>query len=168
MLDRLGLPGTIFVPTAWVDRGGPMAWPDFDRYLATEHAHELAPLSWEALASLADRGWEIGSHTRSHARLTDLDGGALADELAGSRADCEERLGRPCTSVAYPYGAVDRRVVEAAGRAGYRAGAGLPRALHRPRPLDWPRIGVFQGDSFDRFQKKTSRVRRWAIGRLEP
>ena len=87
-------------------------------------------MTWDrARRSSQDAGWEVGSHTRSHPRLSQVEDDAeLADELEGSRRVCEERLGRPCQSIAYPYGDHDERVVAAAGRAGYRYGLTLPDA----------------------------------------
>src|SRR5439155_25811028 len=118
--------------TDWPDRDGPMSWPGISQWVRTEHEEELRCLSWDQLRHLADDGWEVGSHTRSHPRLPELDDVALAEELAASRTRCEERLGRACPSIAYPYGAVDERVVDAAGRAGYRFGFSLPQAFHPP------------------------------------
>ena len=164
MLSRLGLPGTVFVPTALFGRPGPMCWPGTDRWLGTPHEDRLRSMSWSDLESLADAGWEVGSHARTHSRLTQLDDEPLEAELRGSRADCEDRLGRPCRSIAYPYGDVDARVVRAARRAGYTAAAALPMRLHRRRPLEWPRVGIYRNDPFPRFKAKVSRGRRHLIG----
>ncbi len=65
-------------------------------------------MDWEDLRQLTDVGWEIGSHTCTHPRLTRLDDAALCIELEGSRNDCLENIGR-CDSLAYPYGDVDER-----------------------------------------------------------
>jgi peptidoglycan/xylan/chitin deacetylase (PgdA/CDA1 family) len=156
ILSGLGLPGTVFVPTDFPDSGAPLRWPGVDHWLDTPHARELEPLSWSGLRELADRGWEVGSHTRSHPHLTGLEDGQLADELAGARQALEERMGRPCPSIAYPYGEVDARVVAAAGAAGYVTGAGLPPRIHSPRPLEWPRVGIYHVDSARRFAVKVS------------
>ena len=78
------------------------------------------------LAELADAGWEVGSHTRSHPRLPQVDDAALARELGDSRELIAERLGRPCESIAYPYGDFDERVVRATAAAGYRPRARSP------------------------------------------
>jgi peptidoglycan/xylan/chitin deacetylase (PgdA/CDA1 family) len=164
LLSSLGLPGTLFVPTLWVGAGAAVAWRGFDRYIGGPHSTELLPMSWAEVASLADAGWEIGSHTRSHRDLTTLDEASLADELAGSRADCEQRLGRACLAIAYPYGRVDARVVAAADRAGYVAGAALPARIHRHSRLRWPRVGVYANDSAARFRAKASPVRRRLVG----
>jgi len=160
VLDRLGIPATIFVPTRYVDAGSPLAWPGTDHWLATDDARELAPLSWEQLRGLANDGWEIGSHTVSHPVLPELDDAALAEELVASRRACEAGMGRACTSLAYPYGAVDPRVVAAANRAGYRAAATLPKRLHPEEPLAWPRVGVYERDVPWRLRLKVDRSAR--------
>jgi peptidoglycan/xylan/chitin deacetylase (PgdA/CDA1 family) len=158
ILERLDLPGTVFAPTRFAGGEQLASWPGVDVYLGGPDEHELAVMSWRELAGMASVGWEIGSHTRSHPRLTHLQDEDLMEELRGSREDCERQLGGPCHSVAYPYGDTDARVATAAFKAGYVAGAGLPRAhrLHRPSALNWPRIGVFHGDNRGRFRLKVS------------
>jgi len=158
IMERLELPGTVFVPTRFAGGGQLASWPGVDVYLDGPDGHELAVMSWQELAGMASIGWEVGSHTRSHPRLTRLRDEELKEELGGSRQDCERQLGGPCHSVAYPYGDTDARVVAAAADAGYLAAAGLPRAhrLHRPSALNWPRIGVFYGDGRGRFRLKVS------------
>ena len=156
ILDRLGLPGTVFVPTDWPGRGEPMHWPGIDQWMGTEFEPELRSLTWEQLAGLAADGWEIGSHTRSHPHLTTLDDRTLDEELRGSRAECERRLERSCTTLAYPYGDYDARVAAAAGRAGYDAACTLPARIHPARPLEWPRVGVYHEDSERRYRLKVS------------
>jgi peptidoglycan/xylan/chitin deacetylase (PgdA/CDA1 family) len=147
ILDRLGMPASVYVPTAWPEREAPMSWAGIDQWLGGPHEGELRCMSWDELRGLADHGWEVGSHTRSHPRLTEVgDDGTLTDELAGSRADCEAALGRPCDTLAYPYGAVDERVEAAAGRAGYAYAVSLPHGLHERRPLCWPRVGIYHAD----------------------
>jgi peptidoglycan/xylan/chitin deacetylase (PgdA/CDA1 family) len=140
IMGKLGLPGTVFVPTSFPDNGRPMAWPGQEDWIGTEHERELACMSWAELRELADRGWEIGSHTRSHPRLTAVGDGPLQEELRGSRADCEEHLGRPCRSLAYPYSDFNADVVRAAREAGYLL-AGIERGEPvAPLPLQWPGV----------------------------
>jgi peptidoglycan/xylan/chitin deacetylase (PgdA/CDA1 family) len=155
-LTRLGLVGTVFVPTDFPGAGRPLVWPGVDHWVGGSFEHELAPLSWEEVESLVERGWEIGSHTCSHPHLTALPDDALDEELERSRRECEQRLGRPCTSLAYPYGDYDERVIAAAGRAGYQCAGTLPGRLHPSRPLAWPRIGIYHADGDRRFRLKIS------------
>ncbi len=156
ILDRLGLPATVFAPTAGVDAGRPLSWPGIAQWLGGADERELTPMSWTELRELADAGWQIGSHTVSHPHLTQLDDEALAHELSHSKTVCEERLGVPCESLAYPYGDVDARVIAATARAGYATAAALPSRLGAREPLDWPRIGIYRRDDERRFRVKVS------------
>jgi peptidoglycan/xylan/chitin deacetylase (PgdA/CDA1 family) len=158
VLERLGLVGTIYVPTSWPDREEPMAWPGIDNWLDTEHRDELVCASWDELRGIADRGWEIASHTRTHPELPSLDDAALAEELATSRRIVEERIGAPCRTIAYPYGFQDARVRAAARDAGYAAGAALSRIYRTGDPMAYPRVGLYPGDDGLRYRAKVSRV----------
>jgi peptidoglycan/xylan/chitin deacetylase (PgdA/CDA1 family) len=158
ILSHLGLVGTVFASTSFIGSGAAMSWAGIEGWLGGPHEAELMPMSWPELDWLACRGWEVGSHGSSHRRMTELDDAALERELRDSRVACEQRLSRPCMSIAYPYGDVDARVVAAARDAGYRTGAALPSRWHRPRPLETPRIGVYRGDAGVRFRLKTSRA----------
>jgi peptidoglycan/xylan/chitin deacetylase (PgdA/CDA1 family) len=114
-------------------------------------------MTWDELRLLVDAGWEIGSHTCSHPRLTTLGDVALIDELERSRARCESAVQTPCTSLAYPYGDVDHRVAAATARAGYRAAGSLPERWLRGRaPFQWPRIGIYHVDDGLRYRMKVS------------
>ncbi len=49
-----------------------MAWPGIDQWLGGAHEHELAPMSWEELGALADRGsrpFDAARAPRSTARV---------------------------------------------------------------------------------------------------
>jgi peptidoglycan/xylan/chitin deacetylase (PgdA/CDA1 family) len=146
-MARLGIPGTIYVPTGYADTDRPMAWDGYDIWKGTEHEHELLCMSWEELRGLAADGWEIGSHTKTHPRLARVGEAQIEAELTESRAECEERMGLPCTSIAYPYSDYDERAVRAAAAAGYRFAVTVPRGPAPALALQWPRVGVYHGDS---------------------
>jgi peptidoglycan/xylan/chitin deacetylase (PgdA/CDA1 family) len=156
LLRSLGVPATVFVPTRFAGTPEPMAWPGIDHWLGGEHEDELRCMTWDELGQLDEAGWEIGSHTHTHPALTALDDDALQRELRESREICSDRIGRPCTSLAYPFGAYDDRVVAAADRIGYEAAGTLPARLHKPAPLAWPRVGVYHGDTESSFKLKVS------------
>src|SRR5580692_3867363 len=81
ILERLGLPATVFAPADFIGSEQPMTWTGIDRWLGGPHERELMPMSWAELQTLAESGWEIGSHTGSHPHLTQIDDDALLDEL---------------------------------------------------------------------------------------
>jgi peptidoglycan/xylan/chitin deacetylase (PgdA/CDA1 family) len=161
ILEAYGMPGTVFVATDFVGTERPMRWPGIDHWLDGPHASELMPMSWEEARELTEMGWEIGSHTCSHPRLTELDDARLREELEASRARCEEALEQPCESLAYPYGDVDSRVAEAARAAGYSAAAALLAEPGPPSSYRWPRIGIYHVDDDRSFRLKVWRPLRW-------
>jgi peptidoglycan/xylan/chitin deacetylase (PgdA/CDA1 family) len=164
VLRELGVVGTVFAPTDYVTRHAPLAWLGLDHWQRGPDAAELTPMTWDDLGELAEVGWEIGSHTRTHPPLTTLEDDALAAELGGSRQECAERIGRPVTAIAYPYGNLDRRVARGAQRAGYEAAAALTLSADRLDPYRYPRIGIYHKDSGRRFGLKTGRWSRSSFG----
>jgi len=98
--------------------------------------------------ALAEAGMELGAHSQTHADLRLLDGRELAYELTESKAAVERITGRPCRTIAYPYGNRDEGVVEATVEAGYElAFAWLPgpwRQLEAPRLPAPPRHGALR------------------------
>jgi peptidoglycan/xylan/chitin deacetylase (PgdA/CDA1 family) len=156
ILERYGVVASVFAPTDFIGSERPMRWSGIERWHGGPHERELTPLSWVELRKLVTAGWEVGSHTASHPHLTHLEPAALADELIRSKAACEQQLARPCTSIAYPYGDVDRSVVAAAAQAGYDAAAALPTRTHPRDALLWPRIGIYHVDDDLRFRLKVS------------
>lgn len=79
-------------------------------------------MTLDNLKELAAAGMTIGSHTRSHPRLYQMtDPDKLWDEIAGSKAILEKKLGRPVEYFAYPYGKETEQSVALVKQAGYKA-----------------------------------------------
>lgn len=109
-------------------------------------------LSPRQLRELADRGHEIGSHGMTHADLTLLDKSALREELRRSRATLEDLIGRPVTSISFPFGSCNQRVWDTARECGYRAAAvyGVPSRC----PDALPVRGVYAFDTAEQIAEK--------------
>jgi len=90
------------------------------------------------------QGLTLGSHSRTHPRLTEVDDAALAAELDGSIADMERELGTRPTSFCYPYGDVDARVADAV-RARFERACTTELAVLPPVPdaHRLPRLDAF-------------------------
>jgi peptidoglycan/xylan/chitin deacetylase (PgdA/CDA1 family) len=155
ILDRYGYPGTVFTVAAFADSGAALSWPGIEHELVPASAGDLEPLGWDELAALRDRGWEVGSHTVTHALLTGADDARLAAELADSRRTIADRLGG-CETVAYPYGVADARVAAAARRAGYAAACTLTGAHVADEQYLRPRVGMGSADTGPRLRAKLS------------
>jgi peptidoglycan/xylan/chitin deacetylase (PgdA/CDA1 family) len=162
VLRALSIAATLFVPTALIGQRDPFTWPGLEHAADGGDRGELAGLAWDGVTELAAEGWEIGSHTRTHPRLTELGDRALATELHRSREECAAALDRPCDALAYPYGALDERVVAAAAEAGYRAAASPPGLRYGHAALTFPRIGLYQRDLGARLAAKLSPATRRA------
>ena len=125
---------------------------------AAEGEPQVPLLAGDQIREMQDQGIEFGSHTLSHARLTDLDPGRLAAELEGSRRAVEQRTGRPVLSICYPYGAVSAAVKEAAERAGYAFGVASDSGPSRIGEdlFEIRRVQVFPRTDLWGFWRKTS------------
>ncbi|MEM6329350.1 MAG: polysaccharide deacetylase family protein [Planctomycetota bacterium] len=118
LLLRKRLPVTYFVATDNLRTGTP-----FPHDVAA--GVKLRPNSVEEVRAMAGAGVEIGAHTRTHAdlgRVVDHD--RLVSELAGSKHDLEQTLGRAVRYFAFPFGLHENlspeafRVARLAGLAG--------------------------------------------------
>lgn len=82
-------------------------------------------MTWQELRELADQPHaQIGAHTRTHLQLAGQRRGLQHEEVVGSVEDLRQRLGRPVTSFAYPFGS-PRAVGELAPRLVREAGCRL-------------------------------------------
>lgn len=133
ILTELALPFTVFVTSEFVRNG---------------KAGFLSPAALRTLAAFP--GARIGAHGATHTALTQCDPKTLRNELSSSRHYLEDLLGREVRTMAYPYGAADRRVRDAALAAGYRLGAcslaGINRAQRDPMLLARTEIVAFDNE----------------------
>src|SRR4029079_9122794 len=91
----------------------------------------------------------------------------LRRELEASRTDVEGRIDGPCTSLAFPYGDFDARVVAATRAARFTAAGALAGRVREPGALTWPRVGIYYKDVGFRFRAKASpAVRRFRATQL--
>ncbi len=92
-------------------------------------------LTWEQLRSMQRGGVVCGSHTITHPVLSRLDSQTLLRELRDSRLLLEQKLGRPVTDFAFPFGKAEDNIgvtsVELAG-CGYRSAATTTPGTNRP------------------------------------
>jgi len=102
---------TVFVCSGMLGQPHPSFPPDAGVRLMTA----------EELRRLADfDSIEIGSHTRRHTNLGEADAEQAYEEMVASKHELEELIGRPVSSLAYPYCSYSRACPEAAKRAGYK------------------------------------------------
>jgi peptidoglycan/xylan/chitin deacetylase (PgdA/CDA1 family) len=94
-------------------------------FVVTDYIGRPGFISWPQLHTLLTDGMTIGSHTRSHPRLTKIrDPEKLWDQIYNSKAILETQLEAPVEEFAYPYGLHNAKAAAAVKQAGYRAGRG--------------------------------------------
>jgi peptidoglycan/xylan/chitin deacetylase (PgdA/CDA1 family) len=155
LLARLGLPCTVFACTDHADTGRPID-SELQRLQPPEVADELRTMDWDRLRAVAATGVVVGSHSVTHASLTQLSDADLAHELRDSREKIEAELAQPCRLLAYPYGDEDERVRTAARGAGYEAAFSMPGSVLKRDAYRLPRVGINRRDGVLRARMKTS------------
>lgn len=145
LLERFGFPATVFLTSGWVaDAGRNAAGRPLDRMLC-----------WSQVREAADTGVEIAGHSHSHPQLDQLPDDRLRLELRRNKELLEERVGRPVSTMAYPYGYSSARVRRAVRAAGYRAACAVNNAIAADRHdiLALPRLTVGRATTPARFAR---------------
>ncbi len=139
----------------------------FIRELAEEAQGVEAPetqrrfLNWDEARDMIRGGMVIGSHTRAHHVLSQLEPQRQFEELSGSRAILKENLGVEPEVVAYPVGGkatFNSKTQMLAREAGYRAAFSFHGGMNLPgktNPFDVKRA-VVVGQSLNRFRVQTA------------
>lgn len=137
LMKRYGFRGVIFLVTSWIGDGPPR--PHFGQEglpltpshrdcedLIQQGSADQAMLRWSEIEAMrADGVFEFHSHTHTHTRW-DLGpdkankNAHMAEELAGSRAVLQERLGEVSPHFCWPQGYFDDDYVRIAQGAGFR------------------------------------------------
>lgn len=117
ILRRVGWSGTAFIVSRQV--GGTNAWDP--------GAPPARMLDEAGLRALVAEGFEVGSHTRHHRRVTTLGEAEVEPELAGSRRDLEDVVGCRVGSFAFPYGTHNMEALCRVSATGYEAAVTLKR-----------------------------------------
>ena len=123
--------------------GGRSTW------LLKEKGIEFPLMDWGMVRNLFAAGCECGAHSMSHPHLATLAPDACRRELHESRLLLEDRLGRPVTHLAYPFGSYDERVRGIAAETGYRSACSARIGLSPPDDdsLALQRVPVLGGES---------------------
>lgn len=78
-------------------------------------------MTWNDVRSVIASGFNVGSHTISHANLAAISEVEASRELQDSKNLIEKNTQIRCHHICYPYGAFTDRVAEIAGQVGYEA-----------------------------------------------
>ena len=112
VLDPLGIKALFFIPSDFIDITGLEAQKSF---IATkifggminpeQVPKNSRPMTWGDIKAVVAAGHEVGSHTCSHMRLSDITiRQRLEHEVIDSKARLEQMLGMAVTHFAFPFG----------------------------------------------------------------
>ncbi|MDQ3823783.1 MAG: polysaccharide deacetylase family protein, partial [Actinomycetota bacterium] len=145
VLRSLRLAATLFVVT---ERMG-----DANRWEAEGPLAGRPLVSWDDAHELERDGLALGAHTRTHPILTDITPDEVDAEVAGSREDLRDALGRTVETFAYPFGRWDEATAQAVEAAGFGCAVSvrMGRNCAATSPYALRRVEIRGDDSFVRF-----------------
>lgn len=130
VLKKYGVRATIFLVTDRVDRassgdreaGSSVPTHRESKELVRAGEQRRVVLNWDHVREMTESGIvAFFSHTMTHARCDTLSADGLLGELRESREAIEEKTGRPCRYLCWPYGRTSPAAVETAKHVGYQA-----------------------------------------------
>jgi peptidoglycan/xylan/chitin deacetylase (PgdA/CDA1 family) len=112
ILSERGFQATVFVSPAVTDGRTSFSW----------YREQQPPLlNWDDIVELdRDATLRFEAHSLTHPNLPALDEAAATEEIAGSKRELENRLGRIVRAFSYPAGLYDEREARIVAEAGYR------------------------------------------------
>jgi peptidoglycan/xylan/chitin deacetylase (PgdA/CDA1 family) len=147
ILQRYGVPSTLYLATDYVDRQ------------RSFRAEGLA-LSWAAVADMAASGvWSMESHTHTHALLDRTPDSAVADELDRSIELIGEHTGRAPAHFAYPKALAGTAAADRAVRERFRSASLSGTRVNpfgRTDPWALARSSIQIGDAMTWFRRKAA------------
>jgi len=138
---------------------------------ASPRQRGVRSLTWGMGRSMHDAGFTVGSHTRSHALLTNETDDLVRDEVTSSRAALEAHLDAPVSHFAYPDGRFNSAALVAVDDAGYNFA--YTTCVHRDpiRPeLTISRVVLWEHSAVDAIGRFSAAILRcqakgWLTGR---
>lgn len=152
IMAEYGWPATVFVVSDTLGPGGKAVdWVDG----APPGSRQTLTIA--QLQELVDTGFDVQSHSAAHRDLTTLDEEECRQDLAKSKEQLEDVLGRPVEHLAYPRGRHNPTARRAAEAAGFRWGFSLPEVSEEVNRMAVPRVGIFPGNGPRTLAVKTRR-----------
>ncbi len=129
-------------------------------FMVTDNFGRADRLTWSNAREMLRKEISFQSHTKSHPDLTQLSDKQLNHELSDSKLILEQGLNIVVSSVAYPAGEFDKRVISMCKRTGYSAawkkGGGPVEPQNASKPYELPRIRIHGRTDFAKFKKRVS------------
>lgn len=110
ILEKYGFPSALYPVSD--DLGEIASWPKTVN-------QDLKIISERELKILSQRGVEIGAHSKSHVKLTQVPHATAVLEVRESKLKLEHIIGKEIKSFSYPHGDYDKSIVRIIANAGF-------------------------------------------------
>ena len=150
ILERYGIPATVFVTVGEVDR--------------KEMGNYLPLLGWDGIRDIGKSNLvEIGSHALTHKKLTRLPPEDAKNEIVSSGIIIERKTRLRPQFFAYPKGSFNDTIMDMVARAGYRGAVSATHLLAAAETNRFaiPRIQIDRSTSFFEFRAKLTNASDW-------
>lgn len=105
ILRNYGFTATLFVVTDYC--GSSNRWPS-----QPAGVPETDLMSWKQILFLAEQGYQVGAHTKTHPDLTSLSLEQAEEEILGSKQAIEKALSTDVSTFAFPYGLTNSGITQ--------------------------------------------------------
>ncbi|MBE0435699.1 MAG: polysaccharide deacetylase family protein [Methylomicrobium sp.] len=150
VLREYNIPATLFMVSNRTD--------GFNDWMVKKGSPKRKLLSVPQLLEISKNNITIGSHTRTHPKLTEIssDLDCLNREIKESKIELENKLGLSVNHFAYPYGLFNELTINAVKEAGYLTACSTRSGFNRVdiNPFLLRRIEIYGKDKLWHFKQK--------------
>jgi peptidoglycan/xylan/chitin deacetylase (PgdA/CDA1 family) len=144
---KYNMPATIFVSTGYVGKKMRLD----NKYLAM--------LGWNEIKAMSKNKIEIGAHTITHPKLTQIDEDEARLEIIGSKMEIEKQIGKEVGFFAFPCGAYNQRLVNLVKQLGFKGAIGGDGVIQKSASsFVINRVGVDRSTNFIMFKVRLTKA----------
>ncbi len=140
LMSEFDFSPAIALPTFFID--------SFNKWDYSSLFRQERHLSKSEIVQLSEAGVEFISHGHSHVALTRCSERKLIAELIRSKEILEDIIGKPVTTVSYPFGMCNKRVIDKALAVGYTHGLTMQHPMSTDSSMQIGRYGIHCFDSY--------------------
>lgn len=147
ILTEFGYPAVVYPVAGYLGRRA--SWKGLTN-------SQISVLNAKILLELSNTGYEIGSHTIDHHRLTTLSTEEIHEELSRSKEIIEDIICKPVTSFSYPHGDFNSEIIILLKECGYLNAVTCRSdfAERAPSHFEIPRKYITYFETLSKFSEK--------------
>jgi peptidoglycan/xylan/chitin deacetylase (PgdA/CDA1 family) len=144
---KYDMPATIFVTTGYVEKKMLLG----NKYLEI--------LSWNEIKAMSKNKIEIGAHTITHPKLTQIDEAESRQEIIGSKMEIEKQIGKEARFFAFPSDAYNQHLINLVKQLGFKAAVGGVGVIQKSASsFVLNRVGVDSSINFIMFKARLTKA----------